>query len=213
MGITIHCQNPQRNPSRSTAHCSHRSKKLDSQAFQLRLRHAMETVLSEEYSPGLDHIKGTTNVAANALSCLWILNHPMDEEHFTEALPSELYTLDDEDLPETAFPLSDAFLGKAQSTDVAILKEAAKTKSLYSIQPFTGAEKTRELICHNGKIVVPKKLQSRIIQWYREYLGHPGINRTKKKHWSTPLVAKNEKPSHKLDDSLLCLSTKQVQDF
>jgi hypothetical protein len=53
----------------------------------------------------------------------------MDEEHFTEAHCSELYAFDDEDLPKTAFPLSYAFLGKAQSTDLAILKERAKTKS------------------------------------------------------------------------------------
>jgi hypothetical protein len=39
--------------------------------------------------------------------------------------------------------LSYAFLGKAQSTDVAILKETAKTKSLYSIQPFTGGGKDK----------------------------------------------------------------------
>jgi hypothetical protein len=37
---------------------------------------------------------------------------------------------DDKYLPATAFPLSYAFLGKAQSIDVAILKETAKTKSL-----------------------------------------------------------------------------------
>jgi hypothetical protein len=133
----------------------------------------------EEYSPDLRYIKGTKNVAADALSRLGIHNNPMNEAHFTEALSSELYTFDDEDLPATAFPLSCAFLGKAQSTDVAILKEAAKTKSLYSIQPFTGGGKTRELICYNGKIVVPKKLQARVIQWYHNYLGHPGINRTK----------------------------------
>jgi hypothetical protein len=54
----------------------------------------------------------------------------MDEEHFTDALCIELYAFDDEDLPETAFTLSYAFLGKAQSTDVAILEETAKTKSL-----------------------------------------------------------------------------------
>jgi hypothetical protein len=133
----------------------------------------------EEYSPHLRYIKGTENVAADALSCLGILNNPMNEAHFTEALCSELYAFNDEDLPATAFPLSYAFLGKAQSTDVAILKETAKTKSRYSIQPFTGGGKTRELICYNGKIVVPKKLQVRVIQWYHDYLGHPGINRTK----------------------------------
>jgi hypothetical protein len=103
----------------------------------------------------------------------------MNEAHFTEALGSELYAFDDEDLPATAFPLSCAFLEKSQSTDVAILKETAKTKSGYTIQPFTGGGKTRELICYNSKIVVLKKLQARVIQWYHDYLGHPGINRTK----------------------------------
>jgi hypothetical protein len=66
------------------------------------------------------------DVAANALSPLGIQNNPMDEEHYTEALCSELYAFDDEDLPKTAFPLSYALLGKAQSTKVAILKETAK---------------------------------------------------------------------------------------
>jgi hypothetical protein len=55
-------------------------------------------------------------VAADALSRL---NNPTDEEHFTEALGSELYAFDDEDLPEMAFPLTYAFLGKGQSTDSA----------------------------------------------------------------------------------------------
>jgi hypothetical protein len=132
-----------------------------------------------EYSPDLRYIKGTKNVAANALPHLGILNSPMNKEHFTEALRSELYAFHDEDLPETAFPLSYAFLGKAQSTDVAILNETANTKSLYSIQPFTGAGKGSELICYDGKIVVPKKLQARVIRWYHDYLGHPSINQTK----------------------------------
>jgi hypothetical protein len=97
----------------------------------------------EEYSPNLCYIKGTKNVVADALSRLGILNSPMNAAHFTEALCSELYAFDDEGLLVTAFPLSYAFLGKAQSTDVAILKEIAKTKSFYSIQPFTGVGKTR----------------------------------------------------------------------
>jgi hypothetical protein len=108
----------------------------------------------KEYSPNLGYIEGTKNMAANTLFQLGILNDPtMDKEHFTVALCSELYAFDDEDLPETALPLSYAFLGKAQSTDIAIFKETAKTKSLYSIQPFTGAGKIKELICYNGKIV------------------------------------------------------------
>jgi hypothetical protein len=97
----------------------------------------------EAYSPDLCYIKRTKNVAADALSRLGILNSPMNEAHFTEVLCSKLYAFDDEDLPATAFPPSYSFLGKAQSTDVAILNETAKTKSLYSIQPFTGGGKTQ----------------------------------------------------------------------
>jgi hypothetical protein len=133
----------------------------------------------EEYSPNLHYIKGIKHAAADALSWLGILKIPMNEEHSTEELFSELYAFDDEDLPKMAFPLSYAFLGKTQSVDVAVLKETAKTKSLYFMQPFAGAGKTRELICYNGKIVVPKKLQARIIQRYHEYLGHSSINQTK----------------------------------
>jgi hypothetical protein len=44
----------------------------------------------EEYSPDLRYIKGTKNVAADALSCLGILDNPMNEAHFTEALRSQL---------------------------------------------------------------------------------------------------------------------------
>jgi hypothetical protein len=104
----------------------------------------------EEYSPDLHYIRGIKNLAADALSCLGILNNPLNEEHFTEALDSKLYAFDNEDLPGRAFPLSIAFIGNSQSTEDAILfKETAKTKS---IQPFTGAGKTRELICYNCKM-------------------------------------------------------------
>ena len=132
----------------------------------------------EEYSPDIRYIPGPKNVVADAMSRLEIQDTPMSEAHFTEALRSEFYGLDEEDLPEDAYPLSYSLLGKHQSTDKAILKELKKPKSRYSIQPFIGGGKTRELICYNGKIVVPDVLQNRIVQWYHDYLGHPGINRT-----------------------------------
>lgn len=40
---------------------------------------------------------------------------------------------------------------------------------------------TRELICKNGKIVLPSLLQKHIIDWYHTILCHPGINRLLKK--------------------------------
>jgi hypothetical protein len=95
----------------------------------------------EEYSPNLRYIKDTKNVAADALFCRGILNSPMNEAHLTEALRSELYAFNDEDLPTTAFPLSYAFLGKAQSTDIAILKETAKRKHFTKSNPSQGEER------------------------------------------------------------------------
>ena len=132
----------------------------------------------EEYSPDLRYIKGELNIAADALSRLGILNAPMEEAHFTEALRSELYALEEDALPEDAFPLSYLLLGQEQAKDKKILTETKKAKSRYKITPFTGGGKTRDLICYNNKIVVPQSLQSRIVRWYHEYLGHPGINRT-----------------------------------
>ena len=89
----------------------------------------------EEYSPDLHCIKDTKNVAADALSGLGILNNPMDEKHFIEAPHSELYTFHDEDFPESAFHLSYAFLGKAQSTEVASVRKQIKENPFFPSNP------------------------------------------------------------------------------
>ncbi len=132
----------------------------------------------EEYSPDLRYIKGEENIPADVLSRLEIENPTMAEAHFTEAIRSEYYALDEEDLPDTAYPLSYELLGKEQSKDKRILTEIKKPNIRYLIKAFTAGGKTRDLICYNEKIVVPTSLQARIVQWYHDYLGHPGINRT-----------------------------------
>jgi hypothetical protein len=81
-------------------------------------------------------------------------------------------------MPQDSFPLSYQLIGKFQSKDKEILAEIKKTKSRYAIKPFEGGGTTRNLICYGDKIVVPKKLQPRVVQWYHDYLGHSGINRT-----------------------------------
>jgi hypothetical protein len=130
----------------------------------------------EEYSPDLCCIKGELNIVADALSRLGILNAPLDKAHFTEELRSACYALNEEEMPEDAFPLSYELIGKSQSKDKAILAELKKTKSCYAIKPFEVGGKTRNLICYGEKIVVPKKLQSRTVQWYHDYLGHPLVS-------------------------------------
>jgi hypothetical protein len=87
----------------------------------------------EEYSPDIRYIKGDLNIPADTLSRLEIENIPMEEAHFTEAIRSEYYALGDEDLPENAYPLSYALLGKEQSKDTKILAEIKKSKSRYVV--------------------------------------------------------------------------------
>jgi transposase InsO family protein len=91
---------------------------------------------------------------------------------------SEFYCYLLEERKDEDYPLSYKDIGKAQSTDKAILKEIHKSQSRYNILPFTAAGKEVEIICRDNKIVVPKALQQRTVNWYHHFLGHPGINRT-----------------------------------
>ena len=75
-------------------------------------------------------------------------------------------------------PLPYARLAAAQHTDPEIKKVLKKDNSKYHIKDFHGGGKTRSLVCYEGKIVVPTKLQQHIINWYHTVLYHPGINRT-----------------------------------
>ena len=75
-------------------------------------------------------------------------------------------------------PLSYAHLAEAQQRDPQIKKELQKDNTCYQIKDFHGGGKTRSLVCYKDKIVVPKKLQKHVIDWYHTVLCHPGINRT-----------------------------------
>ena len=43
---------------------------------------------------------------------------------------------------------------------------------------FRGGGRSLSLICFNDKIVVPKTLQTRLVNWYHTHLCHPGETRT-----------------------------------
>ena len=132
----------------------------------------------EEYSPDLRYIKGENNVVADALSRLEIAAEPLEEAFFTDELRSELYCYGTETLASSDYPLDYEQIRQKQLKDKQLLKERDKAGSKYETCTFTAAGKDRDLICFGGKIVIPKVLQSRIIDWYHTYLSHPGINRT-----------------------------------
>ena len=60
-----------------------------------------------------------------------------------------------------------------------LLEQVQKdSKNNYSLNIFRGGGKERKVICKNDKIVIPKMLQERIVQWYHTTLCHPGETRT-----------------------------------
>ena len=131
----------------------------------------------EEYSPDLRYIKGEHNEVADALSRLEIKHPPMDESFFTEELRSFLYCHATRPMSETC-PLNYQQIGKAQSKDVALKQKITSKKRHYSLQRFKSAGKRWELICYKNKIVIAQDQQDQVIDWYHNFLGHPGINRT-----------------------------------
>ena len=126
----------------------------------------------EEYGPDLKYIKGTKNVVADALSRLDFI----EKEHEIHNI-AECFGYDDDDLPSDAFPIRYRDIAKAQSKDKR-LQTKLLTLDSYSEYTFRGGDKSHQLICRHGKIAVPTKLQSRLVNWYHEMLCHPGETRT-----------------------------------
>ena len=126
----------------------------------------------EEYGPTLVYIQGEKNVTADALSRLDITDQPIT---FTQQ--AELLGLEKDEQSEDIFPLRYKDIQKAQQKDKWLLNKLLKD-SEYSLREVHGGGKTRSLIVKNNKIVVPKDLQKRLVEWYHVQLCHPGRDRT-----------------------------------
>jgi hypothetical protein len=149
------------------------------------------------------HIKGEDNVAlADTLSC-----HPnMEEEEeiddesgqalaycmarlvtYEEDSLEELYAMErcyaktpvtKEDIEVEHFPMAPKLIAsREQKKDKKLLNKVMKVGTEYS----TTFVENVELITHKEKILVPHKLQARIVAWYHEYLAHPGETRNEEK--------------------------------
>ena len=71
-------------------------------------------LILKEFGPELKYIKGENNVVANAISRLEI----SDNQEILNI--SELYGYDDEDWPDSAYPIYDHDISKAQKTDAKL---------------------------------------------------------------------------------------------
>ena len=135
----------------------------------------------EEYSPDIRYIKGENNVVADALSRLSMEQEPREEAFFTLEEMSNMYCYaanKKDNKEDTSCPINYQLIGHEQSKDKKIRKLALTKPDSYALKEFKSAGKRFDLICHDDKIVIPSTLQQRIVDWYHNYLGHPGINRT-----------------------------------
>ena len=123
------------------------------------------------------YIKGPHNIVADAFSQLDMGATSSTQSSMSPLLLAEVYGLDPEDLPSSAYPLNFKDISRMQQQDTNLL-QLAKTKGHYQLKEFKASGKTRWLICHNNKIVIPKALQKRIVEWYHVQLCHPGHTRT-----------------------------------
>ena len=72
------------------------------------------------------------------------------------------------------FPLRVTEIARAQSEDKLLkIYFTNNSPNDYTTQIY----KDTEVICKDGKIVIPKKLQQRAVMWYHHYLQHPGQTR------------------------------------
>ena len=102
-------------------------------------------LILEEFGPELKYIKEENNVVADALSRL-------EKSPIQEILNiSELYGYDDEDLPDSAYPIRYHEIAKAQETDAKSQQKLVSHKD-YTLDTFRGGDKDHRLIFRNNKI-------------------------------------------------------------
>jgi hypothetical protein len=89
----------------------------------------------------------------------------------------ELYAEDQNDFP-TGYPLSYSEIAHETSLDAAIQKARRTKPDRYKTEQRLFAGKSFTLVTREGKIVLPKSLTKRAVEWYHNNLCHPGETRT-----------------------------------
>ncbi len=127
----------------------------------------------EEFGPELRYIKGENNIVADALSRLEMLSN----NEYNEQYAVECFAANDKDFPKE-FPLSYMYIEHCQEKDASLQQQLKDKPDEFKSEVRSHAGKPYKLITHNGKIVIPDKLQKPTVEWYHEMLCHPGETRT-----------------------------------
>jgi hypothetical protein len=85
---------------------------------------------------------------------------------------AECFGLDE--IEEDTFPLDMKLLAKAQQNDKALRAKVRKNLDEFTERKIEGTS----VLMYRGRIYVPTSLRKRIINWYHEFLCHPGETRT-----------------------------------
>jgi hypothetical protein len=130
----------------------------------------------EEFGPELRYVKGQDNVVADALSRLDMMSLEEFQDKYNEAYLAECFAGDEVEFPKD-YPLTYAQIEHEQNRDPALLDTFAKDEE-YKREQRLHADKAFELIVKGDKIVLPKNLQRRAVEWHHDVLMHPGETRT-----------------------------------
>ena len=149
-------------------------------------------LLLEEYGPEIVWIKGIDNTVADALSRLeynpvkdtnqnWMMftkswhfymqEAPLEPPDYEDSMNFVFANTQEED---GIYPLTTAEIAAAQETDTNFLNILKKDKKEKYVKQLIGDIK---LYCCEGKLVIPKSLQRRAVEWFHHYLQHPGTTR------------------------------------
>ena len=112
-------------------------------------------LILEEFGPELKYIKGENNVVADALSRLEM----SDNQEILNI--SEIYSYDEEDIPDSAYPICYHNIAKAQETDSKLQQKLVSHKD-YTLDTFCGGDQNHRLIYRNKKICLPAALQKKM---------------------------------------------------
>jgi hypothetical protein len=138
-------------------------------------RHIRWRLLLEEFGPQVVHVKGETNVVADALSRLDMEPREYDTIEEAEDVQPQLSYVSKKEIEQEGFPMLPATIAKEQKCDERLQSKMKEEK--HAEQYSTDEVEGETLIHFKKKIYLPASLVPRVMEWYHTYLAHPGMTR------------------------------------
>lgn len=148
--------------------------------------------LIEEFGPTLECIKGPSNVAAGALSCLDADFASALDQSGKERLAGKCDKVDGDKAPlqSHAHPLSSKLIAECQSKDRLLMQHFKHHPERASQRPLKAGA---ELALLHQRMCAPKPLRQEVLEWCHEMLSHPGakcMERAMRQQLSWPGLSK-----------------------